>query len=339
MILGLVDEATAAGASLAAACSEVGIDPRTLQRWKKQGVGSDRRQGPRTAPTNKLTDAERQRILAIVNTPEHRDLSPKQIVPKLADEGIYVASESTIYRVLRAANQLHHRECARPARHQRPRELCATAPNQVWTWDITYLASRLKGTFFYLYLVLDIWSRKIVAHEVHAVESGDLASALLADACRREHVLRDQLWLHADNGGPMKHGNFQALLDTLGVAASFSRPGVSDDNPFVEAIFRTCKYRPDFPSKPFATLDDARAWVDGFVRWYNTQHRHCHIRFVTPDQRHAGHDRQILAHRRAVYEAAKRRRPDRWAGAVRNWTPVEEVVLNPAARAAEGTAA
>lgn len=329
MILGLVDEAVSEGARQDQACELLGLDERTLQRWRKTGVGDDLRLGPKTAPKNKLTPGERQQILELANAPEHRDLSPKQIVPRLADQGRYVASESSFYRVLRADGQVHHRERSRPALHSRPRELVASQPNQVWTWDITYLLSPVKGVFFYLYLVLDIFSRKIVGFEVHLTESAEHAGELIAETCSREGVRRDQVALHQDNGAPMKCGTFLALLQCLGVAASFSRPGVSDDNPFVEALFRTLKYRPEYPDQPFASVESAREFIGRFVSWYNTQHLHGNIRFVTPAVRHAGGDLAVLARRKRVYEQARARRPERWSRSTRNWSPVEQVVLNP----------
>lgn len=329
MILGLVDQAVREGARQEKACALLGLDSRTLQRWRNQGVGDDLRAGPKTAPKNQLTPPERQQILALANRPEHRDQSPKQIVPRLADQGRYLASESSFYRVLRAAGQVHHRERSRPAVHSRPRELAATGPNQVWTWDITYLRSSVKGVSFYLYLVLDLFSRKIVGWEVHPSESAEYAGDLIAGTCRREGVPRDQVALHQDNGAPMKCGTFLALLQWLGVATSFSRPGVSDDNPFVEALFRTLKYRPEYPDRPFASLEAARDFIARFVHWYNTQHLHSNLRFVTPAARHAGQDPAILARRARVYEQARARRPERWSRSTRNWSPVERVVLNP----------
>ncbi len=329
MILGELDEAARTGARQEQACKAIGVDPRTPQRWRKQGAGGDRRFGPKTEPKNKLAAKERQRILQVVNAPEHRELSPKQIVPRLADQGCYLASESTFYRILREHGQLRHREPSQPPTHSRPRELAASKPNQVWTWDITYLHSPVKGAFFYLHLVMDIFSRKIVGWQVHHEESAEHAGNLIAAACLDEGVLRDQIALHQDNGAPMTCGTFLALLQHLGVAASFSRPGVSDDNPFVEALFRTLKYRPEYPGQPFASLDAAREFIERFVRWYNTQHLHGNIRFVTPSARHAGGDLAILARREGVYEQARARHPERWSRSTRNWSPVERVVLNP----------
>lgn len=319
----------ASGARLKPAAAEAGVDVRTVQRWRAQGVGDDRRQGPHREPANKLRDVERKRVLEVANSPEYRDLSPKQIVPKLADEGDYIASESTFYRCLRAADQLHHRERSAPAVSRRPAELVATEPEQVWSWDITYLRSSVRGEFYYLYMVEDVWSRKIVGWEVHAVESMDLASALIERTCAELGVDPEGLTLHSDNGGPMKGSTMLATLQRLGIVPSFSRPHVSDDNPFSEALFRTLKYRPEYPRKPFQSLEEARKWVTWFVDWYNTEHLHSAIGFVTPDDRHHGRDIAILAQRHAVYQRAQRRHPERWTGPTRNWIAPAVVRLNP----------
>lgn len=329
MILGLVDESCEAGARQSKACEIIGIDARTLQRWKSQGIGEDRRAGPNSEPANKLSDAERQQVLEVVNEPEHRDLTVKQIVPRLADQGEYIASESTMYRILREANQLQHRSTAKPPTHQRPRELVATGPNQVWCWDITYLKSPIAGIYYYAYMVTDVFSRKIVGRAVHDCESDLHAAELITVACAAEDVERDTLAIHSDNGGPMKGATMLATLQRLGVVPSFSRPRVSDDNPYAESLFRTMKYRPEYPRKPFESLEAARQWVEWFVSWYNTEHRHSAIRFVTPAERHAGRDIDILDHRRQVYDRAQQRHPDRWSRGTRNWTRPTEVVLNP----------
>ena len=326
MILGLIDEAVSAGARLSRGCEILGLSERTIQRWRPLGGGEDRRHGPNNAPPNKLPPEDRQRLLRIVNSPEFCDLSPKQIVPRLADQKIYVASESTIYRILREEAQLTHRQRSRPP-VRRPREQVATGPNQVWSWDITYLRSPVRGLFFYLYLILDIWSRKIVGAQVYPQESTQHAAELFDDSCLG--LDPQGLVLHSDNGGPMTGATMLATLQYLGVVASFSRPRVSDDNPYSEALFRTLKYRPEYPSQPFASLEEAQVWVEGFVRWYNTEHLHSALRFVTPDDRHEGRERDILEYRRRVYEAARRRHPERWAGPIRNWQPVEVVYLNP----------
>jgi len=329
LILALVKEATDAGARLEKACEVIEMRARTIQRWQSQNTGEDRRRGPLTSPGNKLTPEEREKVLQTVNSPEYRDLPPKQIVPKLADKGIYLGSESTIHRILREEEQLNHRERSKPATSTRPREHVATGPNQVYSWDITYLPSPVRGRFYYLYLVMDVWSRKTVGATVHDRESPDLAAELIEEICILYEIDPRGLVLHSDNGGPMKGSTMLATLQRLGIMPSFSRPGVSNDNPYSESLFRTMKYCPWYPSKPFGSLAEAQAWVALFVRWYNTEHLHSGINFVTPEDRHAGREEPIFAQRRDVYEAARRQHPERWSRGTRKWESVKEVRLNP----------
>jgi len=187
----------------------------------------------------------------------------------------------------------------------------------------------VTGWFYRLYLVMDIYSRKIVGWEVHERESADLASQLIQRACLAEGITRQDLVLHSDNGSPMKGATMLATLQRLGVVPSFSRPSVSNDNPYSESLFRSMKYSPAYPEKPFESLEAARTWVHAFVTWYNDTHRHGGIQYVTPNERHQREDDVILARRKAVYEAAKARHPERWSGATRNWSKHEVVYLNP----------
>jgi transposase InsO family protein len=330
MILGLLDETVAAGASQQATCQLIGLDVRTVQRWRRQEIGDDRRAGPRQVPANALSSAERAELLRVATSPEYRDRSPKQIVPLLADEGRYLASESSLYRVLRAADAVRHRANTRePSKRHRPDPCTASGPNEVWSWDITYLASTVRGSFFRAYMILDVWSRKIVGFAVHDDETAAHAADLIEETCESEQVARRTLVLHSDNGSPMKGGTMLAKLDALGVRASFSRPSVSNDNPYSESLFRTAKTRAELPSGPFEDLDAARAWAAAFVRWYNETHLHSSIRFVTPAGRHAGADATILDARARVYAAARLKRPDRWSGGCRSWSPIRQVTLNP----------
>ena len=331
-MIGWVNEACAAGARQSKACEVLGLSSRTLQRWRENGqVKADGRGQPdsRSESHNKLSPSERQWILDIANSQEFAHLSPNQIVPMLADQGQYVASESTFYRVLREADQLAHRGKAKPPTRKRPAPLQANAPNQLWSWDITYLATTVRGVFFYLYLIMDVFSRKIIGWEVYKTESADQASNLFRKTYLREGIAGEDLVLHSDNGSPMKGATMLATLQRLGVMPSFSRPSVSDDNPYSEALFKTLKYHPGFPDKPFDSLDEARAWVAGFQHWHNEVHRHSALKFVTPGQRHRGEDIAILEQRRLLYEAAKDRLPGRWSVKTRNWTPIETVFLNP----------
>lgn len=330
MILGLVDEALASGARLKQICGILGLDARTIQRWRSRSAGEDLRAGPRSKPRNALSVEERRRALSVMNNPRFRDKSPKQIVPILADEGKFIASESTLYRILRDENQAQHRSSSRmPTKRHKPNELKATGPSQVWSWDITYLRSDVRGSFFYLYMVLDVWSRKIVGFDVHERECSELAAQLMEQTCLSEGVTPGEVTVHSDNGAPMKSGTMLATLQVLGVTPSFSRPSVSNDNAYSESAFRTAKYRPEFPSRPFASLEEARRWAEPFVRWYNDEHRHSSIQFVTPNDRHGGKETAILEARATTYEKARKARPERWSANVRDWSPVEEVILNP----------
>jgi len=305
------------------------LTARTIQRWRRQDGGEDRRHGPLTEPGNKFSDEERQLVITTSNAPNYRDLSPKQIVPKLADTGVYIGSEATFYRILREEDQINHRERSRPATNNRPREKKADGPCQVWSWDITYLKSTIKGRFFFLYLIMDVWSRKVMAATVFSKECGQNSALMMVEAYHRHGVNPEMLTLHSDNGGPMKGSTMLATLQRLKVVPSFSRPRVSDDNPFSESLFRTLKYRPEYPSQPFASEQEAQRWVDGFVQWYNTDHLHSEIRFVSPDDRHYGKENAILNKRKEVYTQARQKNPNRWSGQIRNWEPVEIVRLNP----------
>lgn len=282
-------------------------------------------------PANALTAAEREEIVRVCNTPEYCSLPPSQIVPRLADAGRYIASESSFYRVLRDADQVNRRGAAEQPRHvAKPKGYCAQAPNQTWSWDITFLASSVRGQFYRLYMIEDIFSRKIVGWEVHTEELAEHASTLISKACLAEGIRRGRLVLHADNGSPMKGATMLATLQRLGIVPSFSRPSVSDDNPYSESLFRTLKYTPAYPRKPFDSLEAARRWVHEFVTWYNHEHRHSAIKYVTPAQRHAGLDIELLQQRKALYEETKAKHPERWSGSTRNWDRTNEVWLNPA---------
>lgn len=329
-ICAMVADAQEQGAGQAAACKTIGLSARTLQRWQRAGLSGDGRATRLQQPVNKLSEMEYRHVLTIANSTEFGHLPPSQIVPRLADQGIYVASESTMYRVLRAENQVRHRHAVRPGQERsKPRALTATAPNQLYSWDITYLPTMVIGVHFYLYLFLDLYSRKIVGWQIYQDESSDLAAEVMRDICVREAIKPAQVVLHSDNGSPMKGATMLATLQALGVMPSFSRPAVSNDNPFSESLFKTLKYRPDYPERAFSSLANARDWVGGFARWYNNEHRHSAVKFVTPAQRHAGQDVALLAKRTEVYEMAKARNPGRWAGRVRNWAPITIVHLNP----------
>ena len=315
------------GSTLEGAAEIVEVSVRTIERWKAVPGGEDRRSGPRKKPKNALTDAERATILEVVNQKEFCDKTPHEIVAILADKGKYVASESTIYRVPREEKQLGHRGRS-VERVKRPVPThTADGPMQLWSWDITYLPTTVRGRYFYLYMFLDIWSRKIVGWEVYDREDDELSAGLMA-RMRTALGSLSGLILHADNGGAMRGSTMVAKLESLGVAPSFSRPHVSNDNPFSESLFRTLKYVPMWPSRPFDTVDEARAWVARFVAWYNAEHRHSALDYLTPDERHEGRADAILKQRRRVYARARSAHPERWTGATRRWHVPDEVNLN-----------
>lgn len=331
----LIEDAIASGARQKQACKIAGITARTLQRWKPSGTEDlkyDRRPvAVRPMPPNQLSPEDRQKVLEVCNQSEYASLPPTQIVPKLADQGTYLASESTMYRILKSEGQLNTRGRTRKRRSVGlPRTHMAYAPNQLWAWDITFLPSTVRGQFYYLYMVEDVYSRYGVAWEVHDRESGDLASALMHQAMLRERCFVEPPILHSDNGSAMKSQTLRVKLQELGIAPSYSRPGVSDDNAFVESLFKTLKYCPKWPVKGFSSLDDARAWSQEFMKWYNHEHQHSQIRFVTPAQRHCREDKVILSKRHQLYQEAKANHPERWNGRkTRNWEPVGPVALNP----------
>jgi putative transposase len=330
-----ITEACAAGARLGPVCALAGIDVRTLQRWRAGDgrVRSDRRpDAVRPSPAHALSAAERARIVEVANEPRFAEVPPARIVPALADEGIYLASESSFHRVLRAQGQMHRRGRARPPRTVGPaRTHVASAPSQVWCWDVTFLPAAVRGRWFYLFLILDLYSRKVVGFEVHETDTAEHAAHLVRRTALSEgvHAMPARPVLHGDNGASLKGTTVLAMLAWLGIRPSHSRPRVSDDNAYAEALFRTAKYRPEFPARGFADLEAARRWAQRFVHWYNHEHRHSGIRHVTPAQRHAGQDTPLLAARHVLYRQAREANPRRWSGPTRNWTPIGAVTLNP----------
>ena len=342
-IVALIQEAQRHGARLAKACRVIGISIRTYQRWTASGeVATDRRpDAERPMPHNKLSAEEQQAILALCNAPDYRSRPPAFMVADQADQGRYLASESTIYRVLKAHDQQHHRGRQQAPQRKRPATTHqADAPNRLWCWDISWLPGPARGTWWYLYLIMDVFSRKIVGHEVYEAETGELAAELIQKACWRERLASQSkpLILHADNGSPMKASTFLEKLYDLGITPSYSRPRVSNDNAYSESLFKTLKFRPGFPTAGFATLSEARVWVQAFSHWYNHQHRHSALRYVTPAQRHSGEAEKVLSQRRQVYEAAKARHPERWASDTRKLSLPNAVHLNPERESVSKTA-
>ena len=337
----LINEAVSSGARRGMACRELGINERTYYRWQslsnETGSFEDKRPyAIHPSPANKVSEEERGQIIDICNSLEYASKPPSEIVPALADEGVYIASESTFYRVLREEKMQNHRgRSEAPERNNKPTTYSATAPNQVWMWDITYLNGPHKGMYYYLYLFSDLYDRSIVGWEVFEEESAENASKLIRRITLAQgRLTTEPLVLHSDNGSPMKGATMLETLYRLGITPSRSRPRVSNDNPYAESLFKTMKYSPAFQPKGFASLDEARSWVRWFVKWYNNDHHHSGLKFLTPAQRRSGESTTILAKRHELYEAAKKAHPERWNGRnTRDWTLPEKVYLNPEIKA------
>lgn len=328
---GLIETACTEGAKQKDACEIIGITARTYQRWKQNdSIVEDKRLNNKTPKHNKLPESIKKEIIELINKKEYRSLTPHQIVPMLLDIGKYFASESTFYRIMREHNLLKHRRKSTSIVRKNPKELIAQRPNQIYTWDITYLRSLITGQYYYLYLVMDLYSRKIVGWQVHDCESSSYAAELIEDIAIRENISKGSLVIHSDNGSPMKGSTLRAKFIDLCIEPSYSRPRVSNDNPYSESLFKTLKYHYSYPEDPFESLHAARSWVEDFVDWYNQDHRHSSIKFVTPNQRHVGLDVEILRKRKEVIEKAKNDYPERWNGReTRNLSVIERVFLNP----------
>lgn len=248
----------------------------------------------------------------------------------LADEAIYIASESTFYRVLRENAMNVERGNSKARTTKLPTTHIASNPNEVWSWDITWLhRADVRGLYYKLYMIIDIYSRKIVGYEVWETENAVYSEMLVRKTLLSENIAGKPIVLHSDNGSPMKAATFLGTLEKLGVQSSFSRPRVSNDNPYSEALFKTLKYMPKYPSRGFESLDHARKWVKEFVYWYNQVHYHSGLNFMTPNDRHLGKGYQIMKKRKEVYAQARAQHPERWSKNIRDWSLPEKVALNP----------
>lgn len=312
------------------ACALMGVAPATFYRRRR-----GRMHGPRLKPPphpRALGDQERTAVLEVCHSDRFVDTAPGEIVATLLDEGTYLASERTFYRVLAASgevrerrNQLTHPTYAKP-------ELLATKPNEVWTWDITDLRGPVKWSRFKLYKILDIYSRYVVGWMLAHVESKVLAKRLIAHALESQGIERDQLTVHADNGSAMRSKPVAFLLADLGVTKSHSRPHTSNDNPFSEAGFKTMKYRPDFPDR-FGSFEDAHAFCSRFFGWYNTEHRHSGIAMMTPEAVHYGRAETVHENREKVLAEAFNAHPERFVNGMPTAKTVPEAVwINPPAQ-------
>jgi putative transposase len=287
---------------------------------------TDARRGPKKN-VKSITEAEEKKILSVLTSEEYCNDSPDLIVAKLADRGEYLCSQASMYRILRRHKLNKYRRRGKvPVREEKISTL-ATQPNQVWTWDITYMRSWIRGEYFKLYAYEDLYSRKIVGWHVDEIESEKLSESVFLKALKSEKISGKNLRVHNDNGNVMKAFTFVEKLKDLGVVQSFSRPSVSNDNPFIESFFKTMKYAPQYPYKPFKNVEEANVWVEKFISWYNEKHLHSSLSYTTPNQRHTGADEIILSQRRKVYKDAKSRNPIRWAKNCRKWESESETRL------------
>jgi putative transposase len=290
-----------------AACQAIGVSRATLYRRRKP----KRKPKLRKASSRELTDEERQAMLDILHCPRFADKSPAEVYASLLDEGHYHCSIRTMYRLLgrnkeiaERRNQLRHPVYKKP-------ELLATAPNQVWSWDITKLLGPVKWSYFYLYVILDIYSRYVVGWMLASRESAELAKRLIEETLEKQGIAPGQLTIHADRGSSMKSKPVALLMSDLGVTKTHSRPHTSDDNPYSESQFKTLKYHPSFPGR-FGSIEDARAFCQRFFPWYNAEHHHGGIGLLTPEDMHYGRAAQITAARQAVLMDAYDKHPERF---------------------------
>lgn len=305
------------GVSERTVCLLLGIARRTIQNWRRQGW--DRRKGSSRAVKHRFTEEEREAVFAVACSMKYRDSTPAKIVALLAEEGIWVGSESTFYRVLRLRNALQHRRMSRkPRTPVEPVRMRVDGPNQVWSWDITWLRTDVVGKHFFAYTIIDLFDRSIVGWTIEDVESDELAQRLFANTIRFQKVVPKIT--HTDNGAPMRGMTLAAFLDMLMVRRSYSRPRVSDDNAHIEAWHKTLKYTVGFP-KQFTSLPMAREWYAGFIAWYNTKHLHSALGYVTPHDMRYGRAQAIFTKRDQTMIAARLSHPERWRqNKTRSWS-------------------
>ena len=333
-------EELAVSQGVAVACAALAVPRSSLYRARPTSnipAAPAPEPASRPAPPRALSPTEQVQVREVLNSERFQDLAPREIYAELLDEERYLCSISTMYRILaehaevrERRNQLRH-----PAYHKP--ELLATGPNQVWSWDITKLRGPSKGVYYYLYVILDIYSRYVVGWLIAEVEAAELAEQLIAETCAKQDVQREQLTLHADNGSPMIAKTVAILLTDLGVAKSHSRPHVSNDNPYSEAQFKTLKYRPDYPDR-FGSVADARRWGRGFFAWYNNQHHHTGLGLLTPATVHAGQAETVRQKRQTVLRQAYQTQPERFTKGLPQPAKLPEAAwINPPKAAAAET--
>lgn len=305
---------------IVAACNALDIARPTY--YRRLGT-RDENAASRPAPPRTLSVDERREVLDVLHSERFVDQAPAEVYATLLDEGVYHCSVRTMYRVLEDAGEVRERRNQARHPHYKAPELLATDPNQVWSWDITKLLGPVKWTYFYLYVILDIFSRYVVGWMIAPHESSALAKRLIAETCEKQNVQPGQLTIHADRGASMKSKPVALMLADLGVTKTHSRPHVSDDNPYSESQFKTLKYRPDFPDR-FGSIQDARAFCQGFFAWYNCEHRHGGIGLLTPEMVHYGKAEEVIDQRRIVLASAFEAHPERFVGGLPTPPPLPE---------------
>ncbi len=285
--------------------------PRASFYRQRDGKASPSPAATRKRPEHALSDGERQTVLATLHEPRFVDLAPPQVYARLLEEGQYLCSIRTMYRLLAANEEVRERRAVASRVVYTQPELLATRPNEVWSWDITKLKGPAKWTYYYLYVILDIFSRYVVGWMIALREASTLAQRLIAETCRKQQIVEGQLTLHADRGSSMKSKGVAELLADLGVTKTHSRPHVSNDNPFSESQFKTMKYRPEFPER-FGSVQEARAWGGELFPWYNEEHHHSGLALYTPADVHYGRVPQLHQQRQAALDAAYQRHPNRF---------------------------
>lgn len=319
----------AATQGVVAACAQLGVPRSSLYRLRQAATDTPVATAPRPPPPRALSAEEKEAVHLLLNSEPYQDQAPREVYAALLDSGCYLCSWRTMYRVLAAngavqerRNQLRHPTYVRP-------ELLATGPNQLWTWDITKLRGPVKGRYYYLYVIIDVFSRYVVGWLIAEQETASLAQELIAQSYVSQGVRPEQLTIHADNGSAMQAKSVTQLMADLGVTKSHSRPYVPDDNPFSEAQFKTLKYNPAFPGR-FASLAVARQWGESFFTWYNQAHHHTGIGLFTPATVHAGQTPAVQAQRQAAMQAAYAAHPERFVNGAPVLPPLPAAVwLNP----------
>ena len=317
------------------ACGALGISTSTYYRQKNRVKQADPAEQKKKRVPRALTETEREKVVEVLHEERFMDKSPYQIYSRLLDERVYVGSVSTMYRCLRSLHELkERRNLLRHPKYKTP-ELLAEKPNEIWSWDITKLKGPVKGCHYHLYVILDIFSRLVVGWLVAQSESGELAERLIEDTCRRQKIKRETLIIHTDRGSSMTSQTVAQLLDLLSVKSSFNRPHVSNDNPYSESQFKTMKYSCEFPER-FGSIQDARIFLTDFFEFYNNEHYHSGIAYLTPAMIHYGRSRGVLQQRQEVLLLAYEEHPERFVNGIpMPAEPPTEVWINPPKKAEE----